>query len=672
MKYADVIVPVPIAQTFTYSVPADLNDAVKPYCLVKAPFGKSRVVTGLVISVYDNEPVGGFEIKPLTELLDDKPAVFPVQVKLWKWIASYYMCAIGDVFTAALPSRVMSGKKSGKQKPPCSGLKTLQEVDNLSITLTDAQNKVLNDINNSFKTKNITLLHGITSSGKTEIYINIIIETLAQGRQALYLLPELAVTTQITERLKSVFGSQMLVYHSGCTDVERLLVWNYMLDNQTPYVVLGMRSAVFLPFSNLGLVVIDEEQEPSYKQQDPAPRYHARNVAMILAQLHGAKTLLGSAAPSLESYLWAVNGKYGLVTLGERFGGGDLPQIEIADVRDLKRKRRMKDTLFAPSLREKIDDAISRGEQVILFRNRRGFTPFVTCRACGATPKCAKCDVSMTWHKKKRRLVCHYCGYSADLQPVCSVCGSAELQMQDFGTEKIEEEVRTIFPDVKVARLDFDNVKTRNAISRLLTEFESGETQILIGTQMITKGLDFARVSVVGILNADEMLNNPNFRAYERTFQMIAMASGRAGRRERQGLVVVQTSQADNRLLNSVLIYDYRSMAEMELKERYDFGYPPYTRLIIMVLRCKDEKILDYIAEMYASKLLALFGKGVSMPLTPPAGRVKNLYIRHITLKIDVTLTLAESRRILSQVYSEMKQTKDFTKIILHYDVDPL
>jgi len=751
MKYAEVLAPLPLDNTFTYIIPEAMQDVVRPYCTVVASFGKNRFFTGLIVEIHDKKPEQSYEIKELTALLDVKPAARASQLTLWKWISSYYMCSTGDVYKAALPSGLMADSKTLKlsYKPKTAtyirtafntdkavneaftllkGAKQQERLLNCFLEqtggdldksvlksslleysgasaailngllkrgilvaeernvsrilspenyqtslniLTDIQQKAYNDIRHSFENKNITLLHGVASSGKTEIYIRLIADILSAGKQALYLLPEMAITTQITERLRRAFGNRLIVYHSGYSDNERAEVWNYLLETEDPVVVLGMRSAVFLPFARLGLVVVDEEQEPSYKQQDPAPRYHARNVAMMLAQQHGAKTLLGSAAPSLESYLWAVQGKYGFVKLDSRYGEGALPRIEIADVRDLKYKRRMKDTLFSPLLREMMTNALSCGEQVILFQNRRGFAPFVACRNCGETPHCVNCDVSLTWHKQLNRLVCHYCGYTIPLQSACSKCGSLDMQMQGFGTEKIEEEVAALFPGVAIARLDMDSAHTKNDYSRILSDFASGKTQVLIGTQMITKGLDFAGVSVVGILNADVMINIPDFRAYERAFQMMLQVSGRAGRRTGKGFVVLQTSQADNQLLQFVKNLDYRGMAEMQLQERHTFHYPPYNRLIVIILRCAEENILDRLACLYSEKLRKRLSEGVSDPVSPPVTRVKALFVRRIMLKIDYSLTVAAMRNILAEVHSEMQQEKGFRKIILHYDVDP-
>jgi primosomal protein N' (replication factor Y) len=845
MKYAEVIIPLPLANTFTYSIPEAMFSFITVYSRVVVPFGRKRYYTGIVAGIHDKKPETSYEIKEIFVLLDEKPAVRSGQVHFWQWIASYYLCSIGEVYRAALPSGLklesetfvtinpeyeadgrlnpneqkildalsspgslsvsglerVSGIKnlfpaintllekgaigiseslkqgfrpkteiyvrlsgdvaiesilatlkrakqqekllmdylalalgkaglkpgeedktpandvdtdkkessckaeavsvpvsvpvskkrlltySGIKSPVLNGLvkrgifvleeKTASRIDSSDTgtgkcsVLSEPQQRAYEEITKSFETKDITLLYGVTSSGKTEIYIHLISDMLSKDMQVLYLLPEIAITTQITERLRLVFGRRLLVYHSGFSDNERVEIWNRLLHSDEPVVVLGIRSSIFLPYARLGLVIVDEEQEPSYKQQDPAPRYHARNVAMMLALEHGGKVLLGSATPSLESYLWALNGKYGLVKLECRYGGGLFPKIEIVNVRELRRKKQMKDTLFSPLLQEKIRSALSKKEQVILFQNRRGFAPMIICQACGAIPHCINCDVSLTYHKRLHRLMCHYCGYSIALPSKCPSCGSPELKMQGFGTEKAEEEISALFPTTKTVRLDTDTVRTRNAYRRILSDFEDEKAQILIGTQMVSKGLDFENVSVVGILSADGMMNIPDFRAYERAFQMMFQASGRAGRRDRQGIVVLQTSQSDNLLLKQVCSFDYPGMAQTQLKERYMFHYPPYTRLIMIILRSRNEEALDRVANEYSAKLRALLGESVSNPVYPPVTRIQTLFIRKIMLKMEFSVSVSKTRNILEYVRSEMQKNPLFRQIILHYDVDP-
>lgn len=836
-KYAEVIIPLPPADTFTYRIPEAMFSFISVYSRVVVPFGRKHYYTGIVTGIHDEKPETSYEIKEIFVLLDEKPAVRSWQLHFWQWIASYYLCSIGEVCRAALPSglklesetiitvnpeyeaggllkpneqkildalsssdslsvsglerlsglknifpaihsllekgaigiseslkqgfrsktemyvrlagdlnkeekvasvltslkrakqqekllldylalsgiRIMPGEEdimpdSGGEEYACkvkigsvlkkrlltySGIKpsvlnslvkrgifVLEEKTVSRIGSSDAgtgklsvlsqpQQRAYEEITKSFKTKNITLLQGVTSSGKTEIYIHLISDMLSKGMQVLYLLPEIAVTTQITERLRLIFGRNLLVYHSGFSDNERVEIWNRLLHSDEPVVVLGIRSSIFLPYARLGLIIVDEEQEPSYKQQDPAPRYHARNAAMMLALEHGGKVLLGSATPSLESYLWALNGKYGWVKLEHRYGGGLFPKIEIVNVRELRRKKQMKDTLFSPLLREKIASALSKKEQVILFRNRRGFAPMMSCQTCGEIPHCINCDVSLTYHKRSHRLMCHYCGYSIAFPSWCPSCGSQELKMQGFGTEKVEEEISALFPSARIVRLDTDTARTRDAYKRILADFEDGKAQILIGTQMASKGLDFENVSVVGILSADGMMNIPDFRAYERAFQMMLQVSGRAGRRDRQGMVVLQTSQSNSLLLEQVCNFDYPGMAQTQLNERYMFHYPPYTRLIIIILRSRNEEVLDRVANEYSVKLRLLLGDGVSNPVYPPVTRVQTLFIRKIMLKIDFSVSVTKTRNQLEYVRSEMQKNPLFRQVILHYDVDP-
>jgi primosomal protein N' (replication factor Y) len=797
---------------------------ITTYSRVIVPFGRKHFYTGIVVGIHSRTPETPFEIKEIFTLLDEKPVIRPQQLPLWQWIASYYLCSIGEVCRAALPSglklesetiitlhpeycetddrlkpneqkildhlssqgslsvsglervsglknvfsatrsllekgaveinETMKGgfrhktetyvrlaedikgekihaaltslKKAQQQEKLLSDYLHLSGITSLSdghpavskkklltcseikpsalnslvkkgifileekavsridssepvrpggerTLLSPAQQKAYGEIRKSFETKNITLLQGVASSGKTEIYIHLLWHNLSKGMQALYLLPEIAITTQITERLQKVFGSRLLVYHSGISNNERVEVWNRLLHSDEPVVVLGIRSSVFLPYARLGLIIVDEEPDSSYKQQDPAPRYHARNVAMMLALEHGGKVLLGSAAPSLESYLWALSDKYGFVKLEHRYGEGLSPKIDVVNVRELRRKRLMKDALFSPLLREKIASALSRNEQIILFRNRRGFAPVIVCRACGAIPHCINCDVSLTYHKRLHRLMCHYCGYSIALPSKCPTCASPELNMQGFGTEKVEEEISALFPSAKTLRLDMDTARTRNAYRRILADFEEGKAQILIGAQMVIKGLDFGNVGVVGILNADDMMNIPDFRANERAFRMILQAGSRAGRRSRQGSVVLQTSQSDHPLLQQICRSDYSGMAQTQLKERHLFRYPPYTRLILIVLRSRNEEALDRIAEEYSVKLRTLLGAdtSVSNPVYPPVARIQTLFIRKILLKTEFSSPVSKTRRILEEVRSEMQQNPLFRQIILHYDVDP-
>ena len=819
MKYADVILPLPLENSYTYSIPSDLETAVIPGCRVIVHFGKKRYYTAIVMDVHERKPDTDFETKEIYALLDATPVLRRPQLRFWKWISSYYMCKLGDVYKAALPSGLklesetavtynadyeadgplrpneqavldaFKGvlkltvseleKKTGLRNvvPVVTSLmargavmvseemkrgfvpkmqtfirlskeyateerlqeafadfkrakkqeillvcfldlshalnpalvqevskKELLERSGCSSTILDgllkrgilesyekevgrlqvpvcrlqplsplspAQEKAYNEIHDVFTSKEVCLLHGVTSSGKTEIYVRLIDEVLKLGRQVLYMLPEIAITTQITERLAKLFGDKLLVYHSKFSDNERVEVWNKLLHGNGPMLVLGVRSSLFLPFKDLGLIVVDEEHENTYKQQDPAPRYHARNAAIVLAGMHGAKTLLGSASPSIDSYFNATSDKYGLVELTTRFGDCLMPEIIPVDIKELKRKKIMKDTLFSPLLVEKVNAALARGEQAILFQNRRGFAPLIECKSCGWVPHCVNCDVSLTYHKYHNQLVCHYCGYKIQLPPHCPQCQSTELKMMGFGTEKVEEEIATLFPSAKVERLDFDTARTRTAYERIIADFEKGKTQILIGTQMLSKGLDFGNVSVVGILNADNLMNYPDFRAHERAFQLMVQVSGRAGRRDNRGVVILQTSQPEHPLIRMVQHFAYKEMVALQLSERSMFRYPPYYRLIVLVLRSRNETILQEMSALYAEKLRVRLGERVLGPVTPPVTRVQTLHIKKIIMKIEIAAAIAPVREILEAVYLDMQNQIPFKQLIVHYDVDP-
>ena len=820
MKYADVILPLPLENSYTYSIPPDLEQTVIPGCRVIVHFGKKRYYTAIVMDVHERGADSQYETKEIYALLDATPVLRRPQLRFWKWIASYYLCKLGDVYKAALPSGLklesetavtyneefeadaplrpneqavldaFAGvlkltvseleKKTGlrnvvpvvaslmakgavevseelkrgfvpkmqtfirlaetykdeeklqavfadfkrakkqehllicflelshalnpalarelskKEVLESSGCSSAvldgvlkrgvlesyeKEVGRLQIPvcrlhslnpLSAAQEKAYGEIHDIFREKEVCLLHGVTSSGKTEVYMRLIDEVLKGGRQVLYLLPEIAITTQITERLAKLFGDKLLVYHSKFSDNERVEVWNRLLRTGEPMLVLGVRSSLFLPFRDLGLIIIDEEHENTYKQQDPAPRYHARNAALVLAGMHGAKTLLGSATPSIDSYFNATTGKYGLVELAVRYEDRLMPEIRTVDIKELRRKKIMKDTLFSPVLVEKLGEALGKGEQVILFQNRRGFAPVIECKSCGWVPHCVNCDVSLTYHKFRGELVCHYCGYKIQLPHQCPECQGPELRMMGFGTEMVEEEVAAIFPAAKVERLDFDTARTRTAYERIIADFEKGKTQILIGTQMLSKGLDFGNVSVVGILNADNLMNFPDFRAHERAFQLMVQVSGRAGRREKRGTVVLQTSQPGHPLIRMVERFAYKEMVRLQLGERSMFRYPPYYRLIVIVLRSRNDSILQELSVLYAENLRRRLGERVLGPVTPPITRVQTLHIRKIVLKIEIAAAIAPVRAILESVYAEMQRYLPFKQLIVHYDVDPV
>ncbi|KAA4741183.1 primosomal protein N' [Bacteroides fragilis] len=537
--------------------------------------------------------------------------------------------------------------------------------------LNEHQQRAYHEIMQSFQEKNVCLLHGVTSSGKTEVYIHLIEETLRQGRQVLYLLPEIALTTQITERLKRVFGSRLGIYHSKFPDAERVEIWQKQLTEEGYDIILGVRSSVFLPFRNLGLVIVDEEHENTYKQQDPAPRYHARNAAIVLASMYGAKTLLGTATPSVETWQNATTGKFGWVELKERYKEIQLPEIIPVDIKELHRKKRMTGQ-FSPLLLQYVREALDNKQQVILFQNRRGFAPMIECRTCGWVPKCKNCDVSLTYHKGINQLTCHYCGYTYQLPRSCPACEGVELMHRGFGTEKIEDDVKLIFPEASVARMDLDTTRTRSAYEKIIADFEQGKTDILIGTQMVSKGLDFDHVSVVGILNADTMLNYPDFRSYERAFQLMAQVAGRAGRKNKRGRVVLQTKSIDHPIIRQVMTNDYEDMVAGQLAERQMFHYPPYYRMVYVYLKNRNETLLDVMAHTMAEKLRALFGNRILGPDKPPVSRIQTLFIRKIVVKIEQNAPMSRARELLLRVQREMIEDERFKSLIVYYDVDPM
>ena len=537
--------------------------------------------------------------------------------------------------------------------------------------LNEHQQRAYGEITEVFLEKSVCLLHGVTSSGKTEVYIHLIDEVIRQGKQVLYLLPEIALTTQITERLRRVFGTRLGIYHSKFPDAERVEIWQKQLGDKGYDIILGVRSSVFLPFRNLGLVIVDEEHENTYKQQDPAPRYHARNAAIVLAAMYGAKVLLGTATPSVETWYNATNGKYGLVELKERYQEIRLPEILPVDIKELHRKKRMIGQ-FSPLLIQYIREALDQKEQVILFQNRRGFAPMIECRTCGWVPKCKNCDVSLTYHKGINQLTCHYCGYTYQLPRSCPACDGVELVNRGFGTEKIEDDIKIAFPEASVARMDLDTTRTRSAYEKIIADFEQGKTDILIGTQMVSKGLDFDHVSVVGILNADTMLNYPDFRSYERAFQLMAQVAGRAGRKNKQGRVILQTKSIDHPIIAQVMANDYEQMVAGQLAERQMFHYPPYYRLVYVYLKNRNEILLEQMADVMAGKLRTVFGARVLGPDKPPVGRIQTLFIKKIIVKIEYNASMGRARELLLQVQREMIEDERFKSLIVYYDVDPM
>ena len=537
--------------------------------------------------------------------------------------------------------------------------------------LSQVQQDAFNKIQFSFLKKNVTLLHGVTSSGKTEIYIHLIRQTLEQKKQVLYLLPEIALTVQMMERLQRVFGNRLGIYHSKYSDAERVEIWQKQLSTHPYDVILGARSAVFLPFQDLGLVIVDEEHETSYKQQDPMPRYHARSAAIMLAQMFGAKTLLGTATPSLETYHNAKTGKFGIVELFQRYQGIELPEIQIVDIKDLQH-RKMMNGPFSPILLSKVREALERGEQVILFQNRRGYAPVVECKQCGWVPHCQHCDVSLTFHRHLNQLSCHYCGYTYQVPTECPNCGCIHLQTRGYGTEKIEAEVHDIFPEARIARMDLDTTRSRQAYERIIGDFSSGRTNLLIGTQMISKGLDFDKVSVVGILNADSMLNYPDFRAYEHAFMMMSQVSGRAGRRGKRGLVILQTKSPELPLIQQVVHNDYAAFYRLLIAERQQFKYPPFYRLIYVFLKHRDDRTVETASIEMVSRLRQWFGARALGPDKPSVSKVKSLSIRKLVLKFEPGINMSEVRKYLALAQQQMLQDKRYSSLQIYFDVDPL
>ena len=755
--FEDVILPLPLDGVFTYSVPASMEGQVQRGFRVLVPLGRNKTYVGVISDIHDKAPEG-YQTKDILQVLDVSPILLDSQLKLWQWIADYYMSPLGEVYKAALPSGLKAEdgfrpktelyirltdkfkneqalhvalnmlQRAGKQLTAFVDYLALSHWDTLSgqtcqepvveITrdelinsshaslqtlnalvkrglletyelevgrlnhggdphlenikpLSSVQQDAYNQIQFSFLKKNVTLLHGVTSSGKTEIYIHLIRQALEQKKQVLYLLPEIALTVQIMQRLQHVFGNRLGIYHSKYSDAERVEIWQKQLSRHPYDVILGARSAVLLPFQHLGLVIIDEEHETSYKQQDPAPRYHARSAAIVLAQMFGAKTLLGTATPSLESYHNAKTGKYGLVTLQERYKGIELPEIQIVDIQDLQR-RKMMNGPFSPLLLAKTREALERGEQVILFQNRRGYAPMIECKQCGWVPHCQHCDVSLTFHRNFNQLTCHYCGFTYQVPTECPACGCKELRTKGYGTEKIEAEVQDVFPEARIARMDLDTTRSRQAYERIISDFSAGRTNILIGTQMVSKGLDFDKVSVVGILNADSMLNYPDFRAYEHAFMMMAQVSGRAGRKGKRGLVILQTKSPGLPILDQVVRNDYPAFYQSLIAERQQFHYPPYYRLVYVYLKHRQDALVESASIEMSSRLRQWFGARVLGPDKPAVAKVKSLSIRKLVLKCEFGLNMADVRKYLALAQQQMLQDKRYSTLQIYFDVDPL
>lgn len=816
-KYVEVILPLPLPATFTYSIPAELlSEPVGVGFRVIVPFGRTKFYTGIVVGL-PLTPPEGMEIKEVAMILDTAPIVRNPQLKLWQWVADYYLCAVGDVYKAGVPSglkvesetfvelnpdfdfnefplkndleneiyqlaskekdrlsvaeiisrldrrgtattvnrlisrgvliiaeklveRYVAKKQScvrlapgiteaeafaragsaGKQQTLLLALidmlrhttpdnrdvpkdklleraqvspailsalvkKGVAEVYTIEInrfrynggeltglpTLSPAQADALDKIHLLWKEKDVNLLHGVTSSGKTEIYIHIINHVLSQGNQALYLVPEIALTTQLTRRLQSVFGDKVVIYHSKFSDNERVDLWKKLLHTNEPLLILGTRSAVFLPFSKLGVVIVDEEHESSYKQYDPAPRYNARDTAIVLAGMHGAKTLLGSATPAIETYYKATSGKFGLITLSQRFNNVDLPDIELVD---LKASRKAKELIgtFAKTTMARAREALSAGKQVIFFQNRRGYAPMVRCRQCAWVPRCECCDVSLTYHRALRQLQCHYCGAVYPLPQVCPQCHEPAIEEIGYGTERVEEEIQNFLPDTPILRMDLDSTRNKHSYEQIIDAFSEGKARVLVGTQMVTKGLDFKDVEMVGVLNADAVINHPDFRSCERGFNMLEQVSGRAGRRDgHRGRVVVQTYQPEHPILRFVANHDYNGFYDTEIEQRRRHFYPPFARLIYIYIKHRDRMTLSRLADNYARRLRQLLGGRVFGPDEPAVSRVQNLYIRRIMLKIEPDASVKAIKDLLRSTYIDLHADRDMRQAVLYYDVDP-
>ena len=818
-KFAETLLPLALPGTYTYRIPEGMRLSIGMRVLV--PFGRKKIFTAIVVTLHDREPAG-YDVKEILGTLDDKPILRHPQLDFWQWIADYYLCSMGEVYKAALPTGLkvesettISANPDFEESEPgqltdhervildftaqrgrvqiaeiarATGFKTVERnvshlldmdalhvservVDNyrpkteacvrLTIArddeeklhqffdqlkrapkqeslllayldmsrwlqsgetrevskenllkragvsgavlheavkrglfeiykkeinrfadlgsileeppaLSEEQQRAYKEIHQSMRQHAITLLHGVTSSGKTSVYMHLITDALKLGKQVLYLVPEIALTTQLTRRLRRVFGDKLLIYHSKFSDNERVDIWKRLLDSNEPCVVIGVRSSVFLPYSNLGLVIVDEEHDSSYKQQDPAPRYNGRNAALVLAQMHGAKTLLGSATPAIEVYHLALEGRYGLVKLMTRYGDIQMPDVKVIDTIDARKRREMQG-MFSNELIANCRKALDNGEQVILFQNRRGYSPMVRCKECGTVPKCENCDVSLTYHKHTRSLVCHYCGYTIPLPDLCPACQLPGLEIIVYGTERIDDDIDALFPGEKISRMDLDTTRSKNSYDRIIDEFSQHRTNILVGTQMVTKGLDFDAVSIVGILNADTMINFPDFRSHERAFDMLEQVSGRAGRAHKQGQVIIQTSQPGHDVIKFVQTHDYEGFYQHELADRQKFGYPPFTKVINIYLKHRDDATVGEIAVRYSGLLRQVFGTRVLGPMAPLVARVQNLYIRQITLKMETAASMTKVKGILRDLYERMLAADARMKAVrLYYDVDPV
>ena len=814
MYFIDVILPIPLKQAFTYNVNKDEASFLKQGMRVAVPFGKTKIYTGIVYAIYKDQPPA-YETKPIDQILDEVPIITLMQLKHWEWMAMYYMCTLGEVIRAALPSAFLLESETIVSLTPeklldetnCSDdeflvyealqhqstlhindirsildrknvVKVLQELlqkgvikveeevyeqytpklkryiklapaytseenlrklldsltrapkqrdvlmnlflmtaqekkpvesmalqkkskvtstvlksllnkgvleeyyiqkdrieftgegDNKIKELTETQERALVEIESSFREHDVTLLHGVTSSGKTELYVRLIEELISKGKQVLYMLPEIALTTQLISRLQYYFGDKISVYHSRYSVNERVEVWNNVLANKSKaQIIIGARSSMFLPFSNLGLIIVDEEHEPSFKQYNPAPRYHARDSAIVLGTLHKAKLLMGSATPSLESYHNAEIGKFGLIRMKKRFGNVLMPDIELVDIKEKHRKKQMKGH-FSDSLLEAMHDALKNNEQIILFQNRRGYSPVVECTTCGIAPQCPNCDVSLTYHQFKNELRCHYCGYHMAMLQSCMACGNETLDTKGFGTEQIELELKALFPENSIARMDQDTTRGKNAYAKIIERLENQEIDILVGTQMLAKGLDFRNISLVGVMNADNLLNFPDFRAHERSFQLLQQVSGRAGRTKKQGKVLIQTYNPYHQILQQVSVNDYEGMYKQQNEERYQYKYPPFYRTIKIIFKDRNLQKMQKSSLWFSKALQLKFKENVLGPEAPPVSRIRNQYLSNVLVKIPKNQSLSKTKVYINNVHRTFNSIKEFSTVRINIDVD--
>ena len=751
----DIILPLAISDVYTYNIPETIQyPQIGSRVLV--PIGRKSII-GIIYRRHEGELAPNIKVRDIIQVIDEQPIVTAKQLQLWDWLAQYYMCTLGEVMAAALPSEIIDDNYSAattqyiqlspaylapeaqeqllkdlqrakkqeqlvrdflrlaqnyqverrilleqsgvsgailrilidkgvflEEQRPISRLQQYTGETQSPHTLDQQQSHALSAIQQAWEKTPVTLLHGVTSSGKTEVYIHLIDQVLKQGKQVLYLVPEIALTTQLTDRLRAVFGDQLVVYHSRFSNAERVEIYNRVKGDEAMrrrgeeakgMVILGARSAIFLPFNDLGLIIVDEEHEPSYKQQDPAPRYHARSAAIIMAHWYEAKVLLGTATPSIESYYNALTGKYGLVEMKERFQGLQLPQITMVDLQRQYHRKEMYGH-FADPLVDRIREELSKGKQVILFQNRRGYAPVLQCTQCGEAPKCPNCDVTMTYHKAHNTLNCHYCGHHSSLithssSLTCPKCGG-EMRTQGFGTERLEEEIKGLFPEARVARMDLDSTRKKDSYQQIIDDFAAHRVDILIGTQMVTKGLHFNDVSLVAVLQADSLLNTPDFRSYEQAFQMLEQVSGRAGRTGSQGEVMIQTFNPKNPVFEFLKAHNYEGLYHQQIAERELFKYPPYQRLIMLTLRHRDLGRLDAAATLLQQRLQQSFGERVSGVIIPSVTKISNQWVRQIRLRVETTANIARAKVLLKEHIVFVQQQEKCKGTIILPDVDPM